>query len=123
MLTPVAYGLAVLLDLFCVFIGAQFLLRPRPSAAGYGVPVAHGDTGAYLTVKGIRDASYGVLGLVLLAAVGAGAEAWFMLVVALNPLADTVIVQRNGGSKATAYGIHFATAVVVLLSAALLFAV
>ena len=46
-----------------------------------------------------------------------------MLVVALVPLGDAVIVLRNGGTKATAFGIHFATAVVVLLSAALLFAV
>ncbi|MFZ0163331.1 MAG: DUF4267 domain-containing protein [Trebonia sp.] len=46
-----------------------------------------------------------------------------MLVVALVPLGDAVIVLRNGGTKATAFGIHFATAVVVLLSAVLLFAV
>jgi hypothetical protein len=31
-------------------------------------------------------------------------------------------VLRHGGSRATAFGIHFATAVVVLASAALLFA-
>jgi len=45
-----------------------------------------------------------------------------MLVVALVPFGDTVIVLRNGGAKATAFGIHFATAVLILLSAALLFA-
>jgi len=46
-----------------------------------------------------------------------------MLIVALLPLGDTAIVLRNGGTKAAAFGIHFATAVVVLISAALLFAV
>ena len=46
-----------------------------------------------------------------------------MLVVALLPLGDTVIVLRYGGPKAAAFGIHFATAVGVLTSAALLFAV
>jgi hypothetical protein len=45
-----------------------------------------------------------------------------MLVVALVPLGDTVVVLRNGGTRAVAFGIHFATAVVVLVSAALLFA-
>jgi hypothetical protein len=45
-----------------------------------------------------------------------------MLVVALVPLADTLVVLRNGGTKAVAFGIHFATAVMVLISAALLFA-
>ncbi|CAM5233962.1 hypothetical protein STENM327S_07910 [Streptomyces tendae] len=46
-----------------------------------------------------------------------------MLCVALVPLADTLIVLRHGGTKAVAFGIHFATAVVLLISAGLLFAV
>jgi Domain of unknown function (DUF4267) len=119
-LTPTAYTLAVVLDLLVLFVGAQFLLRPEAAAAGYGVPSR---PTAYLTIKGVRDFSYGVLGLALIAFAGAYAAAWFMLVVAINPLGDTLIVLRNGGTKAVAYGIHFATAVGVLISAALLFAV
>ncbi len=119
MLTPTAYGLAIVLDLLVLLIGARFLLQPEAAAAGYGVPSRRS---AYLTVKGLRDFSYGVLGLALLAFAGALPAAWFMLIVALNPLGDTLIVLRNGGTKAAAFGIHFATAVVVLISAALLFA-
>lgn len=122
MLVPAAYGLAVAIDLFALFLGARFLLAPRPAAAGYGVPAGEG-ADAYLAVKGVRDGTLGVLGLALLAFVGAPAAAWFTLVVALCPLGDTFIVLRNGGTKATAFGVHFATAVVMLLSAALLFAV
>jgi Domain of unknown function (DUF4267) len=117
-----AYVLAIVLDVFVLFIGLRFLLAPQAAAAGYGVPAKKEGDAAYLTVKGLRDASYGILGLALLAFAGAHAEAWFMLVVALSPLGDTAIVLRNGGTKATAFGIHFATAVVVLISAALLFA-
>lgn len=80
-----------------------------------------GDT-AYLTVKGLRDLSYGLLGLALIAFTDAEAVAWYMLIVALNPLGDTVNVLRHGGTKAVAFGIHFATALVILLDAALLFA-
>ncbi|MEU5877143.1 DUF4267 domain-containing protein [Spirillospora sp. NPDC047279] len=124
MLTFIAYGLAVVLNLFIIFIGLRFLLAPEASAAGYGVPArADGDAKAYLTIKGLRDLTYGIAGLALLAFVGATAEAWFMLAVAIVPLFDTVIVLRNGGTKATAFGIHFATAVAVLANAALLFAV
>ncbi|MDW3845473.1 DUF4267 domain-containing protein [Micromonospora sp. BRA006-A] len=123
MLTPIAYGLAVVLSLFIVLIGARFLLTPQAAAAGYGVPAAEG-TGdpAYLTIKGLRDLTYGLVGLALIAFTSADAVAWFMLVVALAPLGDTLVVLRHGGSRATAFGIHFATAVVVLLDAALLFA-
>ncbi|WP_250037846.1 DUF4267 domain-containing protein [Paractinoplanes maris] len=119
MLSFFAYGLAIVLNGFIIFIGARFLLAPEPAATGYGVPAR---PNAYLSVKGVRDLSYGLIGLALLAFAGASAAAWFMLVVALVPLGDTLIVLRNGGTKATAFGIHFATAVAVLLSAALLFA-
>jgi hypothetical protein len=117
-----AYVLAIVLDVFVFVIGLRFLLAPQAAAAGYGVPAKEEGDAAYLTVKGLRDSSYGILGLALLAFAGAHAEAWFMLVVALNPLGDTAIVLRHGGTKATAFGIHFATAVVVLISAVLLFA-
>lgn len=120
MLTYIAYGLAIVLNLFVVYIGARFLFVPRTAAAGYGVPATET---AFLTVKGLRDGSYGLLGLALLAFVGTEAAAWMMLVVALNPLGDTVVVLRNGGKKAVAFGVHFATAIVVLVSSALLFAV
>lgn len=123
-MTVTAYTLAIVLDLFCLFIGARFLLQPRLSAVGYGVPAdPDGDASAYLEIKGLRDAAFGVMGLALLAFAGARAEAWFMVCVALVPLFDTLIVLRHGGAKAVAYGIHFATAVVVLISAGLLFAV
>jgi hypothetical protein len=71
----------------------------------------------------VRAVCYGVLGLALIAFASAHAVGWFMLVVPLVPLGDTVIVLRHGGTKAAAFGIHFATAVVVFINAALLFAI
>ena len=58
-----AYGLAIVLNLFIIFIGARFLLAPYAAAAGYGVPVAPGATDAYLSVKGVRDLTDGLVGL------------------------------------------------------------
>jgi hypothetical protein len=97
MLTPIAYGLAIGLDLLVLLIGGRFLIAPRAAAAGYGVPAKPGGDPAYLTIKGLRDSTYALVGLAL-------------------------IVLRHGGTRATAVGIHFTTAVLVLLSAALLFA-
>lgn len=123
MLAITAYALATVLALFVAFIGARFLISPEAAAAGYGVPAkAEGGT-AYLEIKGLRDLTFGILGLALIAFAGAHAAGWYMLVVALAPFGDTLIVLRHGGTKATAFGIHFATAVTVLVSAALLFAV
>ncbi|AGZ42857.1 DUF4267 domain-containing protein [Actinoplanes friuliensis] len=123
MFSVIAYGLAVALDLFIVFIGVRFVLAPHTAAAGYGVPVRSGADTAYQAVKGVRDVSLGVMGLLLLAFVGAEAGAWFMLAAALIPLGDMVIVLRHGGTRAVAFGVHFATAVIVLISAVLLFLV
>lgn len=122
MLTPLAYGLAIVLSLFVLFIGVRFLVAPRASAAGYGVPAKEDGDAAYLTIKGLRDSTFGILGLALIAFSNAHAVGWFMLVVAIVPLGDTLIVLRHGGTRATAFGIHFATAIVVLVSAGLLFA-
>jgi hypothetical protein len=120
LLTPIAYGLAIALNLMILFIGLNFLFAPWTAAKGYGVPAKHDR--AYLTIKGLRDGGYGLVGLALLAFAGVRAEAWFMLVVALLPLGDMFVVLKNGGTKAVAFGVHFATAVAVLVSAALLFA-
>ncbi|MGW0552499.1 DUF4267 domain-containing protein [Streptomyces altiplanensis] len=130
-MTVTAYTMAAALNLFVLFIGARFLLQPRAAAAGYGVPAARSGDGAYLTVKGLRDSTFGIMGLVLLIFAGTRAEAWFVLIVALAlalalalaPLGGTLIVLRHGGTKAVAFGIHFATAVIVLISAGLLFAI
>jgi hypothetical protein len=122
--TVTAYTLAIVLNVFCLFLGYRFLFQPAPAAAGYGVPAdPGGDAGAYLTIKGLRDGTLGLAGLAVLVFAGARPEAWFMLAVALVPLGDTLIVLRHGGTKAVAFGIHFATAVVVLIIAGLLFAV
>lgn len=123
MLTPIAYGLAILLNAMIVFIGVRFLVVPRAAAAAYGVPAKEDGDAAYLSIKGVRDISYGILGFALLAFSSAHAVGWFMLVVTIAPLGDTLIVLRNGGTRAIAFGIHFATAVVMLISTALLFAV
>jgi hypothetical protein len=122
-LTTIAYGLAVLLNIAITVIGVRFFVAPRVAAAGYGVPAKEDGDAAYLTVKAVRDTTLGILGLTLLAFAGPQAAALFMLVAVLAPLGDTVIVLRHGGTKATAFGIHFATAVLIVVDAALLFTI
>lgn len=122
MLTVIAYGLTILLAIGIIIIGLRFFVAPHASAAGYGVPVQGEGADAYLTIKGLRDLTYGVLGLVLLAVGGAHIMGWFMVITAIVPVGDTFIVLRQGGKKAIAFGIHLATALAMLVDAALLFA-
>ncbi len=105
----VEHGLAVL-DL-----GARALLVPRAAAAGYGLPTAPGaGLRPYPAIKGIRDIAAGLMTLALLIAAPAHVLAWFLVAAAAIPLGDMLIVLRSHGTRVTAFGIHGATAAVML---------
>jgi hypothetical protein len=100
-------------------IGARFLVAPRAAAAAYGITNEQDDP--YLAAKGVRDIASGVVAFVLLAAgkphiLGRYLAAWASIV----PVGDATIVLRGDGPKATAYGVHGATAAVMFGTAALL---
>ena len=122
MITTIAYILSGLIAAGIVFIGARFLIAPRVAAAGYGVQADLGrpSSGAYLSVKGVRDIASGLFVVILMVAGATHLLGWVMLAAIIIPLADTIIVLANGGSKAIAVGVHGVTAVVMLVTSALL---
>jgi len=123
-MTAVAYALAGLIAAAIMFIGARFLVAPRVAAAGYGVQPDLGQpsVGAYMSVKGIRDIASGLFVVILMAAGQTQLLGWVLLAATIIPIADAIIVLRDGGAKSVAYGVHGATAVVMLVTSALLLA-
>ena len=120
-LQRVGYGLAALIGLGIIFIGARFLLAPEVAAAGFGLPAsAAGDAGAYLTTKGVRDIVSGLFVLVLLATGQTRALGFVLLVASLIPLGDMAVVLAHTGPPSIAFGVHGGTAVAVLVDAFLL---
>jgi uncharacterized protein DUF4267 len=120
--TTIAYTLAGLIGVGIVFIGARFVVAPRVAAAGYGVPseLDQRSARAYLSVKGVRDIASGLIVFVLMAAGATHMLGWVLLAATVIPLGDAIIVLGNGGSKAIAWGVHGLTAVVMLVTSALL---
>ncbi len=120
--TTAGYVLAGALAAAIIVIGARFLLAPRTAAAGYGVLPDLDQPGvrAYLAVKGIRDVTTGLFVVILLLARAPHLAGWMMLAAKLIPMTDATIVLRNGGAKSVAYGVHGGTAVVMLVTTALL---
>ena len=123
MLTTTAQWLVGLVGAFGLFLGANALWRPA-FAAGFGIP----DTPttdpafrAWLQVKAARDIGTGLLILVALAAAPSSALGWFMLAAAVIPIGDALIVLHSKGPKATAYGVHAATAATILAVGVLCF--
>ena len=113
-----------------IFIGARFLVVPQAAATGYGVlaaPVGAQNHAAspypWLYVKGMRDIASGIFIFILLANRAPHLLGAFMAAASIIPVGDAVIVLRSGGTRAAAFGIHGATAAVMLAaSAALLLA-
>jgi Domain of unknown function (DUF4267) len=119
-----AVAVAGLIGLGIIAIGVRFLLAPRTAAAGYGVAIREetGEAGAYLSAKGVRDIASGLVVFLLIAIAGHRVLGWWMLVMILIPIGDAVVVLRSSGSKATAYGVHMTTAVVMAVIGILLLA-
>jgi Domain of unknown function (DUF4267) len=96
-------------------IGVRFLVRPEASLAGFGVTA--GDERALTAIKGVRDISSG---LVLLTVWRWGSPRVLgacLLAGSWTPWGDMVIVLRQGGSSATALGVHGLTAALMDVAA------
>lgn len=120
--TTIGYVLAGVIAAAIIFVGARFLAAPRVAAAGYGVPadVDQPAIRAYLSVKGIRDIASGLFVIILMIAGATHLVGWIILAATIIPITDAAIVLRSGGAKSIAYGVHGATAAVMLVTTALL---
>ena len=120
--TYIAYALSGLIGLGIIFVGTRFLLAPSTAAAGYGVPVEQetARAGAYLAAKGVRDIASGFFVFILIAFQAPHILGWIIVAATIIPIVDAIIVLTHNGSKATAYGVHGATAAVMLVTAGLL---
>ncbi|MEU4606259.1 DUF4267 domain-containing protein [Kribbella sp. NPDC023972] len=122
MTSNIATVLAALIGAGVVFMGTSFFWAPQ-GAAGFGIPdTPTGDRTfhAWLAVKGVRDIASGILILIVLIGGTPHLLGWVMLAASAIPVGDASIVLRSKGPKAVAYGVHGATAVVMLAIGALL---
>ncbi|GAA3104570.1 DUF4267 domain-containing protein [Pseudonocardia yunnanensis] len=122
MLTNVANVLAGLIGLGIIVMGARAFWAPQ-AAVGFGIPdtrTEDRDFQAWLSVKAVRDIASGVFIVIVLLLATPQVLGWFMLAAAGIPVGDALIVLRSNGPKAAVYGIHGATAVVMLAISVLL---
>ena len=125
MLSQIGSALAGLLALATILMGLRYLLDPSPAATAFGIPSDRGTPvpdRAWLAVKAARDIAIGIAFAALLIDGAHQQLGYLMLAAAIIPIADGTIVLRSGGPSATAFGIHWATAAVMLIVASLLIA-
>jgi hypothetical protein len=123
LLTDLGSVLSGVIAAAVILMGARYLIDPQPAADGFGIPGQLGDTApghAWLAVKAIRDIAIGIVIAILLINGASRLLGWLMLAVALVPIGDGTIVLRSGGKRTIAYGVHWATAALMLTIGALL---
>ncbi|MBO0875851.1 MAG: DUF4267 domain-containing protein [Pseudonocardia sp.] len=112
------YAVAGVLGLGIIWIGAQYVVDPGAIAGSFGVPDAPSASDPFLRIKGVRDIGSGVVALGLLATRQDRALGWAMLATSVIPAGDAIIVLSNGGSPATALGVHGLTAAALVAGGA-----
>jgi hypothetical protein len=122
MLSNIATVLAALIGAGVILMGTLPIWAPQ-AAAGYGIPdTPTGDRTfhAWYSVKGVRDIASGLFIFILLIGGTTHLLGGFMLAASVIPVGDAVIVLRSNGPKTTVYGIHVATAAVMVTIGVLL---
>jgi hypothetical protein len=116
------YWLSAFIALAIIAIGTRFWLSPHSAAGAFGVPVGPDPaSGAYLSAKGTRDIASGLFTAIFIVNGQPRLLACFLLVAAVIPLVDMLIVLRHGGSRLLAISVHGGTAVLLVGTSALLF--
>ncbi len=114
-----ALGTGLLLALGIIAIGTLYVASPTTATRSFGLPLPENGTNIawWLRLKGVRDI---VAGLAVLAFMvfGAPREVGIILLVeAIIPIGDMLLILAAKGSTKSAFGIHGLTAVLMVLAA------
>lgn len=115
----IALGTALLLALAIIAIGIQYIARPLTATRSFGLPLP--ESGAniawWLRLKGVRDIVSGLAVLAFMMWGAPGAVGIVLLVEAIIPIGDMLLILAAKGSAKSAYGMHGLTAVIMVLAA------
>jgi len=114
-----ALGIALLVALAIIAIGTQYVARPRTATRSFGLPLPEegANVAGWLRLKGVRDIVAGLGVLAFMAWGGPRGVGLILLVDAIIPVGDMLVVLAGKGSVRLAFGMHGLTAVVMILTA------
>jgi hypothetical protein len=111
--------MALLLALAIIAIGTQYLANPRAATRSFGLPLPEEGVNIawWLRLKGVRDIASGLTVLAFMAWGDPRAVGLILLVEAIIPLGDMLVILGAKGSAKSAFGMHGLTSVVMVLAA------
>jgi hypothetical protein len=112
-------GLALLLAVAIIAIGTQYVVSPRAATRSFGLPLPEDGANIawWLRLKGVRDIASGLILLALMAWGDLRGAGIVLLVAAIIPVGDMLMILAAKGSARSAFGMHAVTAVVMVLTA------
>jgi hypothetical protein len=114
-----ALGIALLVAVGIIAIGIQYLVSPTTAARSFGLPLPENGTNIpwWLRLKGVRDIVSGLAVLAFMAWGGPRGVGMILLVEAIIPVGDMLLILAAKGSAKFAFGVHGLTAVFMVLAA------
>jgi hypothetical protein len=114
-----AIGMALLLALAIIAIGTQYIVNPTAATRSFGLPLPENgaNTVWWLRLKGVRDIASGLIVLAFMAWGTSREIGIILLVEAIIPVGDMLLILAAKGSTRSAFGIHAPTAVLMVLTA------
>jgi hypothetical protein len=113
-----ALGLALVLALAIIAIGSQYVASPLTATRSFGLPLPENGANIawWLRLKGVRDIVSGLIVLTFMMWGAPGSVGMILLVEAIIPVGDMLLILAAKGSTKSAFGIHGLTAVVMVLA-------
>ena len=114
-----ALGTALLVALAIIAIGSQYVASPLAATRSFGLPLPENGTNIawWLRLKGGRDIVSGLAVLAFVKWSAPSAVGLILLVEAIIPVADMLLILAAKGSTKSAFGMHGVTAVIMVLAA------
>lgn len=102
--------------LFVLYLGLSFILAPKASTQGVGLPEWRAGGGdGFLIMKGTREFAMGLVIGILLLTGHRRALGWVLLMEAVAPFGDMINVLAHRGPLAAAFGIHGLTSALIAI--------
>ena len=113
-----ALGTALLVAVAIIAIGTQYVVSPLTATRSFGLPLPENDTNIawWLRLKGVRDIVSGLAVLAFMMWSAPSAVGIILLVEAIIPLGDMLVILAAKGSAKSAFDMHGLTAVVMVLA-------
>src|SRR6516164_7199780 len=115
-----ALGMALLVALAIIVIGIGYVASPTTTVTpSFGLPLPESGTNIawWLRLKGVRDIAAGLAVLAFMAWGTPHGVGLILLVEAIIPVGDMLVILAAKGSAKSAFGMHGLTAVLMVLAA------